>query len=282
MDVRCERCSTEYEFDDALVSGRGTTVKCTNCGHKFKIRRPDGDFSEDFWNVRTRDGRTLVFTSLRELQRAIQSKLVDRADQLSRGGLAPKGIGTIPELAPFFEMREPQRTLPGTPGDPAFDRGFDPKRTIPNAPPVMVPQIGSQEVRPRQETRPDFPPLPATLDNPPPRVSSMKRTLHGTGPAPHEGVDSPPTDREPVYSVDPAPSTDKYPAEAASRSDEAPAPPVDRFAKAVTAVMGSERTETSVVFELPKKAPSMPDVEPEPALAAALPPRSIRPGLTEP
>src|SRR5688572_33019712 len=101
MDVKCERCNTEYEFDDALVSGRGTTVKCTNCGHKFKIRRPDGDFSEDYWNVRTRDGRTLVFTSLRELQRAIQSKLVDRADQLSRGGLAPKGIGAIPEPAPF-------------------------------------------------------------------------------------------------------------------------------------------------------------------------------------
>lgn len=284
MDVRCERCSTEYEFDDALVSGRGTTVKCTNCGHKFKIRRPDGDFSEDFWNVRTRDGRTLVFTSLRELQRAIQSKLVDRADQLSRGGLAPKNIGAIPELAPFFDMREPQRTLPGTPEDPAFG-AFDPKKTIPNSPPVMVPQIGTQEVRPRQETRPDFPPLPATLGNPPPRTApgpsvSMKRTLHGTGPAPHEGIEasSPPTDREPVYDVDPAPSTDKYgrPVEAPASSDAGPAPPVDRFAKAVTAVMGTERTETSVVFELPKR-PSRTEeaTEPEPiaqpALATALP-----------
>jgi len=82
MDVRCERCNTEYEFDDALVSGRGTTVKCTNCGHKFKIRRSDGDYSEDFWNVTTSDGRTLVFTSLRELQRAIQSHLVERGDKL--------------------------------------------------------------------------------------------------------------------------------------------------------------------------------------------------------
>src|SRR6476619_5688059 len=106
MDVRCERCSTEYEFDDALVSGRGTTVKCTNCGHKFKIRRSDGDFSEDFWNVTTADGRTLVFTSLRELQRAIQGYLVERNDRLSRGGLPPKAIGQIPELAPFFDQRE--------------------------------------------------------------------------------------------------------------------------------------------------------------------------------
>src|SRR5882762_8237912 len=106
MDVRCERCNTEYEFDDALVSGRGTTVKCTNCGHKFKIRRKDGDFSEDFWNVTTGDGRTLVFTSLRELQRAIQGYLVERNDKLSRGGLPQKPIGQIPELAPFFEQRE--------------------------------------------------------------------------------------------------------------------------------------------------------------------------------
>ena len=37
MDVRCERCNTEYEFDDALVSERGTTVKCTNCGTCFEV-----------------------------------------------------------------------------------------------------------------------------------------------------------------------------------------------------------------------------------------------------
>ena len=92
MDVRCERCNTEYEFDDALVSGRGTTVKCTNCGHKFKIRPRSGDITEDFWNVSTADGRTLVFTSLRELQRAIQTHLVERGDKLSRGGRPPKAI----------------------------------------------------------------------------------------------------------------------------------------------------------------------------------------------
>src|SRR6476620_1341255 len=110
MDVKCERCNTEYEFDDALVSGRGTTVKCTNCGHKFKIRRSDGDYTEDFWNVATADGRTLVFTSLRELQRAIQMHQVDRGDKLSRGGRPLKPIGQIPELAPFFDQRDTART----------------------------------------------------------------------------------------------------------------------------------------------------------------------------
>src|SRR2546422_756490 len=42
MDVRCERCNTEYEFDEAKVTEAGVTVKCANCGNLFKVRRrPD-------------------------------------------------------------------------------------------------------------------------------------------------------------------------------------------------------------------------------------------------
>ena len=37
MDVTCERCQTRYAFDAALVADRGTTVKCNNCGHVFRI-----------------------------------------------------------------------------------------------------------------------------------------------------------------------------------------------------------------------------------------------------
>jgi predicted Zn finger-like uncharacterized protein len=37
MDVTCDRCGTEYEFEEALVSTRGTTVKCTHCGHLFNV-----------------------------------------------------------------------------------------------------------------------------------------------------------------------------------------------------------------------------------------------------
>lgn len=183
MDVRCERCGTEYEFDDALVSGRGTTVKCTNCGHKFKIRRSDGDYSEDFWNVQTGDGRTLVFTSLRELQRAIQARLVDRTDTLSRGGLPPKPIGGIPELAPFFEQRDQTPrdgrrggTLP--PAPPKLDGGPGPADATrllrpPPPPGAVAPALGPP--RQRVGTRPDFPAPPAVL-NP-----SVTKTIPGTG-----------------------------------------------------------------------------------------------------
>ena len=39
MDVRCDRCQTEYELDDASVADGGASVQCTNCGHTFVVAR---------------------------------------------------------------------------------------------------------------------------------------------------------------------------------------------------------------------------------------------------
>jgi predicted Zn finger-like uncharacterized protein len=102
MDVTCERCGTAYEFDDALVSERGTTVKCTSCGHQFKVRRPQAAGAPERWLVRTIDGRELEFRALRELQAAIAQSLITRDDVLSRGGSRPRRLGSIAELEPFF------------------------------------------------------------------------------------------------------------------------------------------------------------------------------------
>ncbi|KYF68961.1 zinc-ribbon domain-containing protein [Sorangium cellulosum] len=102
MDVTCERCSTEYEFDDALVSERGTTVKCTNCGFQFKVRRTDGALPEK-WVVRTLGGRELEFKMLRELQAAISQGHITRDDVISRGNARPRRLGSIAELEPFFK-----------------------------------------------------------------------------------------------------------------------------------------------------------------------------------
>jgi predicted Zn finger-like uncharacterized protein len=38
MDVRCEKCQTEYELDESKLKPGGVTVKCTTCGHMFKVR----------------------------------------------------------------------------------------------------------------------------------------------------------------------------------------------------------------------------------------------------
>jgi predicted Zn finger-like uncharacterized protein len=105
MDVQCERCKAEYEFDDALVSGRGTTVKCTACGYQFKIRRASEQpgAAPDRWQVQTTEGQEIVFTSLRELQKAILARQVGRADVLVRNDGSARALGVISELESFFE-----------------------------------------------------------------------------------------------------------------------------------------------------------------------------------
>src|SRR5687768_14186582 len=97
MDVTCERCGTEYEFDETLVAARGTTVKCTNCGHLFKVFRPGASTSEPrSWAVR-RDGSTASesIASLKELQRMITLGQLTPDDQISRSGEAWKRLGDI-------------------------------------------------------------------------------------------------------------------------------------------------------------------------------------------
>jgi predicted Zn finger-like uncharacterized protein len=122
MDVQCERCKTEYEFDDVLVSGRGTTVRCTHCGHQFKVRRPDaGEPTGDRWVVQTASGQQLTFLTLRELQRAILAKQVARSDMFLLAGNPARALGSITELEPFFEGRSSSRPPPAAdrPGDGA-------------------------------------------------------------------------------------------------------------------------------------------------------------------
>ncbi|HTQ04550.1 MAG TPA: zinc-ribbon domain-containing protein [Polyangiaceae bacterium] len=103
MDVRCNRCSTDYEFDDALISDRGTTVQCTNCGYQFKIYPERKQVtSPERWVVHTMSGKELVYTSLRDLQRAIGAHQVGPKDLLSRGNQPSRPLGSIPELEPFF------------------------------------------------------------------------------------------------------------------------------------------------------------------------------------
>jgi len=161
MYVQCERCKTEYDFDDALVSERGTTVKCTQCGHQFKVRRtaaPDG--GSDRWVVTTVSGKTLVFTSLRELQKAILGKQVARSDSLSRGSGPPRLLGAIAELEPFFDKRA---------SVPPKDDG-PPTNRRPSRPPATTTQpIPKDPVRPRIDTlRPPTGGIPAAVPPPAP------------------------------------------------------------------------------------------------------------------
>ncbi len=203
MYVQCERCKTEYDFDDALVSERGTTVKCTQCGHQFKVRRaaaPEG--GTDRWVVTTVSGKTLVFTSLRELQKAILGKQVARSDSLSRGTSPPRLLGAIAELEPFFDKRAsvpPQAGMISTAdAEPATNR------RPPSRPPV-APSVASTAPLPPPRPRIDTlrPPMGNASAPPPQNASSaLASTLaHVSSPPTAEAFAPKPLHPEPSATV---------------------------------------------------------------------------------
>ena len=188
MDVQCERCKTEYEFDDALVSGRGTTVKCTNCGLQFKVR-PNLDHSEsERWIVHTVRGQPLVFTSLRELQRAITTHEVGRGDTLSRGNAPPRTLGTIAELEPFFLARPPAPPAEGRSKMPTLRP--PPAIAVPPAqPPARLAPVGAAPVNRAAPAYAEAATLltPPVQRTPAPSVVSRQPTLPQVN-----GADDPP------------------------------------------------------------------------------------------
>jgi predicted Zn finger-like uncharacterized protein len=106
MDVTCERCGTEYEFDETLLSARGTSVKCTNCGHVFKVypsAQAEADRATSSWRLKLQDGSIDTIDSLRELQRRIGSGELKPENEIARGDESWKTLGSIPELETFFQ-----------------------------------------------------------------------------------------------------------------------------------------------------------------------------------
>jgi predicted Zn finger-like uncharacterized protein len=211
MDVTCDRCGTEYEFEEALVSTRGTTVKCTHCGHLFKVYKPEApaepSAAKNPWTVRRADGSIHRLHSLADLTRLIEEGAFGREDELSRTSKAWKRIGDIEELDVFFARANSPRVRPrratgapqlGTrkappapPSEPAA-RGGDTVvgRLTPAAP---APTLGSNPAP--SATTPGVAPAPVPPSTPPPSAASA---IPAPSVAPGENGSSPrklPVDR---------------------------------------------------------------------------------------
>jgi predicted Zn finger-like uncharacterized protein len=134
MDVRCERCGTEYEFDETKVTQAGVTVKCAQCGHLFKVRRRSEasaakplpappivtSSGERMWMVRDpRNGEIQRFRELTTLQQWIVEQRVSRDHEISRTGEIWKPLGEIAELASFFQVVDLAVRSGQTPNPPA-------------------------------------------------------------------------------------------------------------------------------------------------------------------
>src|SRR6185369_13593508 len=120
MDVRCDRCETEYELDDDSVTEGGASVQCTTCGHTFVVG-PDGvtiaqivptppgglaDLGPQAadWLLATEDGQTHRFRDLTTLQKWVVERKVTREDRVSQKGGRWRPLGEVSELEPFFEV----------------------------------------------------------------------------------------------------------------------------------------------------------------------------------
>ncbi len=171
MDVKCEQCGTEYEFDDAKVTEAGIAVKCTHCGHLFRVvrhavtavekpviaepRAPRGRRPDDIptvtrtpapvkpraWAIRKeRTGELMEFKDLSTLQKWILERKVTRDDEISKTGESWKPLGSIVELSSFFLVVEGQlgrsdAPAPEPPAPPAQTNPQIPLRPNLSAPP---------------------------------------------------------------------------------------------------------------------------------------------------
>src|SRR5687767_2912531 len=114
MDVRCDRCQTEYELDDSSVAEHGASVQCTTCGHTFVVSRKAGatptpglavDASAaSSWLLTTEEGKTHRFRDPTTLQKWIVERRVGRDDRVTSPGGGPRRLGDMDDLRPFFEL----------------------------------------------------------------------------------------------------------------------------------------------------------------------------------
>jgi predicted Zn finger-like uncharacterized protein len=202
MDVRCRRCGTEYELEDARVASSGTAVQCSDCGHIFKVmpggaaheattpgtplpmekptRFSDMKGSAAEWSVRRSDGKAQRCRDLTTLQKWIVERKVSRDDEISRTGRSWRKLGDVSELASFFQvadaaaaaersaMTAEQRTADADPGAVALGATL-----VDQEPP---PWLSS--------------PLPSTTSPPTPVLTEAAQSAHPTIDADdHEGRD---------------------------------------------------------------------------------------------
>jgi predicted Zn finger-like uncharacterized protein len=167
MDVSCEKCKAVYELEEAQLKPSGVTIRCTECGHLFRVsgrarnptlegtpipskRRPTSEVGprpgvssapipsanpsgeSRKWMIRLDDGSVLNCTELVELQKWIVSGRVTRTACISKNGSQWKPLSGVAELNQFFDIADEARASIPPPVDPAVASGEGPVRGRPS------------------------------------------------------------------------------------------------------------------------------------------------------
>jgi predicted Zn finger-like uncharacterized protein len=160
MDIRCERCEAPLVLDDEHVTEAGLLVRCSRCGHAFRVKkavavaggRRDPERAAS-WNLRKRNGDVYPFKDLSVLQKWVIERKALRDDEVSSPGRPWTRLAELSELDPFFSLVEQARKAPAasaTAGQPAVQ------------PPMMLyPPPPAPETR--RQARGEGPVLPGAL-----------------------------------------------------------------------------------------------------------------------
>jgi len=214
MDVTCNRCGTDYEFEETLVSTRGTTVKCTSCGHLFKVFRggnQEHTATDDVrpWLVRRGNGDVEPLVSLGDLTRMIARNEITPDDEISRSGQAWKKLGEIAELQGFFgNPKRAQAALSATPPLGLESPVGRPRRASDPGLPIGVssqPPVSRTEIT---ETGPEPTDPELRVSEPPANISTPRSSVRPPTPRTVETsrVERP----KPRLTVDEPPSAQEY------------------------------------------------------------------------
>lgn len=185
MDVQCDKCSTEYEFDASRIPPQGLPVKCSSCAHVFTVHQENSDTpsedEESQWQVRQAAGNVFKFKELTTLQRWIVERKVSREDEISKTGKSWQRLGDISELATFFQLVDAADTTPSA----GQERG----QTDPRLAPIVVDPSTMQTAThltpargtpayvappPASTVPPPFVPASATSSPPPTQAVAMQ------------------------------------------------------------------------------------------------------------
>jgi predicted Zn finger-like uncharacterized protein len=184
MDVRCERCKARYAIPDEQITGEGLTLRCTACGHAFRVRRkelvvteavsgeeaaqaipahelvtggmvatpvPQAAPAAESLILRSLDGSVRPVGDLATLQRWIAERRAVRDDELSRGGGPYLRLGLLPDLAAILGLVEAADRAARQPqrhdADPFGRAGVDEPPVQPR-PPLSGPRPDPMAARP--------------------------------------------------------------------------------------------------------------------------------------
>ncbi len=138
MDIRCPSCHTLYEFNEARLKRGPVNLKCSQCGHVFRVEGRKGKGASTArskrWMLRkVPAGDVLYFQGLPKLQKWIVDRKVTRQDEISKTGRTWRALGEISELSSFFQVADNLDALHAPePVAPA------PQPSAPIQPPVSV------------------------------------------------------------------------------------------------------------------------------------------------